>query len=91
VTGIRNLKKAGQEFKTWEDYILSAGKFIRGDFGDSRGPLFVDFLIEQQTINTDYYSKLLEDRVKPALFQNDEVGQSKASVSSATRIRTLPL
>jgi hypothetical protein len=52
----------------------------------------MDFLIGKRTTNVSYYSKLLEDRADQPFIQNDEVDQSKASVSStATRVRTPPL
>jgi hypothetical protein len=46
---------------------------------DSQGVLFIDFLIEQRTINADYYSKLLKDRVKPA-FRSKRRGRPATSV-----------
>jgi hypothetical protein len=66
----------------------AAGKVTVRVFWNSQGVLFIDFLIEQ-TINAVYYSKLLTDRVKSDFVQNDELGQTKASVSSTTkRVRT---
>jgi len=39
-------------------------------FWDSKGVLYVDFLIERRTINAEYYSALLEGRVKTAIRNN---------------------
>jgi hypothetical protein len=49
------------------------------DFWDSQGDLFIDFLIEQRTINTAYYSKLLKDLLKPD-FRSKQRGRSVKSV-----------
>jgi hypothetical protein len=59
---------------------------------DFQSVLVIDFLEEQRTVNAAYYSKLLKDREKSQPFvQNDEVDQSKASVSTTRRVRTPPL
>jgi len=44
----------------------SAWKVKASVFWESQGILFIDFLIEEQTINQAYYVKLLKDRAKPA-------------------------
>jgi len=68
-SGGSHLKKAEQRLKTCEECI-----FCREGYGqrfweglDSQGFLFIDFMIEQRTINAVYYSKLLKDRVKPVV------------------------
>jgi len=98
MTGISHLKKAEQRLKTCEDYNFcrkSYGqRFLGGEGGGSQDVLFIDFLTERHTVKIAHLSKLLEDRVKPSqhFLQNDEVYQSKASVSSTkTRVRTSPL
>jgi len=45
----------------------STGKVMASVFWESQGTLFVDFLIEQRTINVAYYSKLLKDTVYPVI------------------------
>jgi transposase len=39
-------------------------------FWDSKGVLYVEFLTECRTINAEYYSALLEGRVKTAISNN---------------------
>jgi hypothetical protein len=90
MTGVSHLKKVGQSVKTPKT-TLSAGKVTASDFWDSLGVSFIDFLIEQRTINESYYSKLRKDRVKPAFCSNDEINQSKASVSPKTMRVSTPL
>jgi hypothetical protein len=55
-----HLKKARQRLKTCEGFIFCRGSYGQR-FWDSQGTLFIDFLIEQRTINAAYYSKLLKD------------------------------
>jgi hypothetical protein len=59
-------------------------------FCEFQGVLFFHFVIEQWTINTAYYSKLLKEGTQPQLFvQNDKDNQSKAAAScTTTRVRT---
>jgi hypothetical protein len=56
-------------------------------FWDSQGVLFIDFLREQRTINTSYYTKLLKDEKSQPFIQKDGVDQQKASVSCHTTAR----
>jgi hypothetical protein len=64
--------------KTCEDYIFCKERYCQ-HFWDPQGILFIDFLIEQRTINAAYNSKLLKDRVKPA-FRSKRRGRSVKSV-----------
>jgi hypothetical protein len=62
----------------WKLHLLQ-GKLLPTSFWDSQG-FFIDFLIEQRTINAAYYSKLLKDRLKPA-FRSKRRTRSAKSVS----------
>jgi hypothetical protein len=44
--------------------IFSAGKIIATVFWDSKGIIHLDFLTGQKTINAQYYSTLLNKKVK---------------------------
>lgn len=45
----------------------SAGKVMLTVFWDSQGPIVCDYLEDQRTINSQYYSDMLENKVKPAI------------------------
>jgi hypothetical protein len=47
--------------------IFSAGKIMATVFWDSKGIIHMDFLIGQKTINLQYFSTLLNEKVKPAI------------------------
>jgi hypothetical protein len=47
--------------------IYSAGKIMATVFWDSKGIIHLDFLTSQKTINAQYYSTLLNEKVKPAI------------------------
>jgi hypothetical protein len=47
--------------------IFSAGKIMATVFWDSKGIIHLDFLTGQKTINAQYYSALLNEKVKPAI------------------------
>lgn len=47
----------------------SAGKVMMTIFWDSMGPVFVDFLEDQSTINSTYYCDMLINKVKPAILK----------------------
>jgi histone-lysine N-methyltransferase SETMAR len=47
--------------------ILSAGKIMTAVFWDSKGIIHLDFLTGQKTINVQYYSTLLNEKVKSAI------------------------
>jgi hypothetical protein len=47
--------------------IFSAGKIMATVFWDSKGIIHLDFLTGQKTINAQYYSTLLNEKVKPAI------------------------
>jgi hypothetical protein len=47
--------------------ILSAGKIMTAVFWDSKGIIHLDFLTGQKTINAQYYSTLLNEKVKSAI------------------------
>jgi hypothetical protein len=78
ITGVSNLKKAEHKLKTWEEYTFCRERYGR-KFWETQGILFIDFLIEQRTINATYYSKLLKDREEPAF-------RSKRRVRSVKRV-----
>jgi hypothetical protein len=59
--------KGRTEVKNTRRLKLLHGKIWPVFFCNSHGVLFINFLTEQQTTNAAYYSKLLNDRVKPAL------------------------
>lgn len=46
----------------------SAGKVLVTVFWDMEGVIFCDFLEDQRTVNSQYYSNLLLSKVKPALI-----------------------
>ncbi|CAK9816246.1 Histone-lysine N-methyltransferase SETMAR [Anthophora plagiata] len=45
----------------------SAGKVMLTIFWDLQGPVHCDFLENQRTINSQYYSEMLEHKVRPAI------------------------
>jgi hypothetical protein len=47
--------------------IFSAGKIMTAVFWDSKGIIHLDFLTCQKTINVQYYSTLLNEKVKSAI------------------------
>jgi transposase len=47
--------------------FFSAGKIMTAVFWDSKGIIHLDFLTGQKTINAQYYSTLLNEKVKPAI------------------------
>jgi len=69
--GLRNPKKRKPTF--------SAGKVMATIFWDSIGVLYVDFLPEHRTINTEYYSALLEGPVKTAIRKKRKRAQTSLS------------
>jgi hypothetical protein len=48
--------------------IFSAGTITATVFWDSKDVLHLDFLAGQKTINAQYYSTLLNEKVKLAIF-----------------------
>lgn len=54
-----------KKFKTQ----ASGGKVILRAFQHGEGPIFCDYLEEQHTMNSQYYSDLLLNKVKPAMRQ----------------------
>ena len=58
---------------------FSAGKVMATIFWDSKGVLYVDFLTEHCTINTEYYSALLEGPVKTAIRNKRKRAQTSVS------------
>jgi hypothetical protein len=82
MTGVNRLKDAEQSLKACKDYTFCRESYSQLFFfggGDSEGDLFIDFLIEQRTINAASYSKLLKDRVKPD-FRSKRRGRLVKSV-----------
>jgi hypothetical protein len=47
--------------------ISSAGKIMTAVFWDSKGIIHLDFLTGQKTMKSQYYSTLLNEKVKPAI------------------------
>jgi transposase len=47
--------------------IFSSGKIMANVFWDSKGIIHLDFLTGQKTINAQYYSTLLNEKVKSAI------------------------
>jgi histone-lysine N-methyltransferase SETMAR len=47
--------------------IFSAGKIMVTVLWDSKGIIHLDFLTGQKTINVQYYSTLLNEKLKPAI------------------------
>jgi transposase len=47
--------------------IFSAGKIMAAVFWDSKGIIHLDFLTGQKTINAQYYSTLLNEKIKAAI------------------------
>jgi hypothetical protein len=47
--------------------IFSAGKIVTAVFWDSKGIIHLDFLTGQKTIHAQYYSTLLNEKVKSAI------------------------
>jgi len=58
---------------------FSAGKVMATMFWNSKGVLYVDFLTERRTINTEYYSALLEGPVKTAIRNKRKRAQTSVS------------
>jgi hypothetical protein len=77
-TGVSHLNDAEQRLKPCEEYTFCRNSYGQR-FWDTQGVLFIDFLIEQRTINAAYYSKLLKDRVKPA-FSSKRRGRTVKGV-----------
>jgi len=59
--------------------MFSAGKVMATIFLDYKGVLYMDFLTEHQTINTEYYSALLEGPVKTAIRNKRKRAQTSVS------------
>jgi hypothetical protein len=47
--------------------IFSEGKIMATVFWDSKAIIHLDFLTSQKIINVQYYSTLLNEKVKPAI------------------------
>jgi hypothetical protein len=59
---------------------FSAGKIMTTIFWDSKGVLYVDFLTEHHTLNTEYYSSLLKFPVKTAIRNKRKRAQTSVSI-----------
>jgi len=59
--------------------MFSAGKVMATIFWDSKGVLYVDFLTEHCTINTEYYLALVEGPVKTAIRNKRKRAQTSVS------------
>jgi histone-lysine N-methyltransferase SETMAR len=79
--------------------IFSAGKIMTAVFWDSKGIIYLDFLTGQKTINAQYYSTLLNEKVKSAIclkrrkrqdsvcFLHDNVCPHTAALTMATLLK----
>jgi histone-lysine N-methyltransferase SETMAR len=79
--------------------IYSAGKIMTAVFWDSKGIIHMDFLTGQKTINAQYYSTLLNEKVKSAIhlkqrkrqdsvcFLQDNVRPHTAALTMATLLK----
>jgi hypothetical protein len=79
--------------------IFSAGKIMATVFWDSKGIIHLDFLTSQKTINTQYCSILLNEKVKSAIhstrrkrqdsvcFLQDNVCPHTAALTMATLLK----
>jgi hypothetical protein len=78
---------------------FSAGKIMIAVFWDSKGIIHMDFLTGQKTINAQYYSTLLNEKVKSAIrskqrkrqdsvcFLQDNVRPHTAALTMATLLK----
>jgi hypothetical protein len=71
--------------------VFSAGKIMATVFWNSKGIIHLDFLTGQKAINAQYYSTLLNEKVKPAIRSNEEKGRIQFSSSKTTFVLTLRL
>jgi hypothetical protein len=71
--------------------ISPAGKITAAVFWDSKGIIHLDFLTGQKTINAQYYSTLLNEKVKSAICSKRRKGRIQFSSSKTTPILTLRL
>jgi hypothetical protein len=70
--------------------FFSAGKIIVTVFWDSKGIIHLDFLTGQKTINVQYYSTLLNEKVKPAIrSKRKKKGRIQFPSSKTTLVLTL--
>jgi histone-lysine N-methyltransferase SETMAR len=79
--------------------IFSAGKIMATVFWGSKGIIHLDFLTSQKTINAQYYSTLLNEKVKSAIrlkrrkrqnsvcFLQDNVRPHTAALTMATLLK----
>jgi hypothetical protein len=75
---VSHLKKVELRLKTCEDFTFCRERWS-AFFGTLQGVLVIVSLIEQRTIDTAYYSKLLKVRVTP-VFPSKRRGRSVKSV-----------
>jgi len=66
-----------KKFKTQ----LLAGKVMLTIFWSAHGPIFCDFLEEQRTINSLYYSDTIKNKVKPALKRKSGMTEKRRASS----------
>jgi hypothetical protein len=71
--------------------FFSAGKIMATVFWDSKGIIHLDFLTGQKTINAQYYSTLLNEKVSRQFAQSEEKGRIQFSSSKTTIVLTLQL
>lgn len=58
----------------------SAGKVMLTVFWDARGVVFCDYLEDQRTVNSAYYSDMLMNKVKPAMREKRRGSQRKGVI-----------
>ena len=58
----------------------SAGKVMLTIFWSSQGPIFCNYLQDHRTINSQYYSDMIANKVKPALKKKCPGWQSKGVI-----------
>jgi hypothetical protein len=59
--------------------MFPAGKIMSTIFWNSKGILYMDFLTEHHTVNTEYYSALLKGPVKTAIRNKRKRVQTSVS------------
>jgi hypothetical protein len=74
----KSFKEGRAEIENVRRLHLPQEKLRPACFGTLSAFLVIDFRIEQRTINSAYYSKLLRDRVKP-VFRSKRRGRSVKS------------
>jgi hypothetical protein len=69
--------------------IFSAGKIMATVIWDSKGIIHLNFLTGQKTINAQYYSTLLNEKVKSAIRSKRKKGRIQFASFRTTFVLTL--